>query len=119
MNTFKKFLKRVLRAKWASIPVLLGFLAAVSGWVWAWTKLWGSGQSLILHFNDYLGITRTGSLGDLNLMAGLLLAMFAINFLLVLELEDREPFWGRLLGFVSFFLGVLIFIGFVVIMNIN
>lgn len=115
----KRFLSRALEHKWVSLASLFSGALILGGWIWASVELKGISQPLIIHFNDYIGINRTGGLLDLSWLGIFGLIAIVVNFLIALDLEERDWFWGKFTSLASIFLAALIFIGFVVIINVN
>ncbi len=74
---------------------------------------------LIVHFNNALGINQIGGLKDLAAVAVFGLVALIFDFLLSLELDERDPFLGKLTAAVGLFLAILIFIGFSAIISVN
>lgn len=115
----RNFLSKVLEHKWISLSSLLSLGLVVGGWIWVVISLRGITQPLIIHFNDYVGINRIGGLKDVSSLAIFGVIAVILNFLMALEFEDRDWFWGKLLALVSVLVAGLIFISFVVIINVN
>jgi hypothetical protein len=114
----KNLIARLFRYKWTGIAFALSLTLVLAGWIWAWVRLRGS-SSLTLHFSAYTGINRVGSLSDLHTFGFLGLLMLALNWLIAMSFEERDWFLGKLTAFAGLALGILIFIGFMVIMNVN
>lgn len=109
---------KLVRYKWVGISSALAATLVLTGWIWAWVRLRSQG-SLTIHFNDFVGINRVGSVADLHTFGLLGLIMVAADGLIALAFEERDWFLGKFTAFAGLALGVLIFIGFMVIMSIN
>ena len=114
-----KILKKILEHKIVSSVFLLGFLLIVGGWVKAYFALKSISQPLIVHFNNAVGINQIGGLGDLSAVAVFGLVSLAFDFLLSIELDQRDPFLGTITAAAGLFLSILIFIGFSAIISVN
>lgn len=97
----------------------ISFILVVGGWLWAWFYLQTIDQTLILHFNDRVGINFVGRIGDLTGFVVMALVAVIMNFILALALEDRGWFLGKLLSAATLAFAVLIFIGFAAIISVN
>lgn len=114
----REAIRRIIKYKWVSISFALAYVLVLSGWIWSWARL-KSVTELTLHFNTYTGINRVGTITDLHTFGVLGLIMVSFNLLIAMLLEERDWFLGKLLAFAGLTLGILIFIGFMVIMNTN
>lgn len=114
----EKTISKLLRYKWTGIAFALSITLVVAGWIWAWIRLRGAG-SITLHFSPYAGINHTGGMMDLHAFGLLGAVIITLNWLIAISLEERDWFLGKLMAFSSLVLGALIFIGFMVIMNVN
>ncbi len=112
-------IRDVLRYRFISISHLAGLLFVMGGWVWAYEVLEGVHQTLILHFNNYVGINQVGTPANLVPMGIMGIAITGINFFISLSLMRKERFLGRLVAFVTLFLDLLIFIAFAAIIGVN
>ncbi len=114
-------LKRIAQFKVLGIVFFLALGLVVGGWFWAYTALHGLtvNTPLILHFNDLEGITAVGTLGVITFMGILGTVVVILNAIIVLELEARDRFLGKLTAAVTFIFAVLLFIGFAVIIRVN
>lgn len=72
-----------------------------------------------MHFNNFSGITQIGDLSGLVWVGVGAMAAILVNFLIVLELEERDKFLGKLATAAALIFGLLIFIGFAAIISIN
>lgn len=115
----REFLGMALEHRVASLAFMASFLMVFGGWIWTWIELKGISQPLIIHFNEYMGITKTGSFTDVSWLGVFGISAVLVNFLIALEMEKRGWFWGKFMSLANIFLATLIFIGFLVIMNVN
>jgi hypothetical protein len=115
----KILLRRLAKFKAMTAGFALSFLFIAAGWLWAYIILRKINQPIILHFNNFLGITRIGNLTDLAETGIFGLLMAVINFLLAFNLEERDWFLGKLMAAATLFFGILIFIGFAAIISVN
>lgn len=97
----------------------VSFVLVAGGWLWAWLYLREIDQTLILHFNDRVGINLVGKPGDLAGFGVLALIAVVINSILALALEERDWFLGKLLAAATLAFAALIFIGFAAIISVN
>ena len=111
--------KKFIKFKAISSVFLLSFLFVAGGWLWAFFALRKISQPLIIHFNDFLGITQIGGLNDLTVVALFGVISLVLDFLIALELEERDWFLGKLAAAFGLFLGILLFIGFATIISVN
>ncbi len=111
--------KKFVRFKAVSSVFLLSFLFVIGGWLWAFFALRNISQPLIIHFNNFLGITQIGGLNDLTVVALFGAISLILDFLLALELEERDWFLGKLTAAFGLFFSILLFIGFVAIISVN
>jgi len=109
---------KLVRYKWAGISLALAATLVLTGWIWAFVRLYGLSQ-ITVHFNDYVGINRVAGITDLHAFGVLGLIIVTVNGLIGMALEERDWFFGKLAAFSGLILGILIFIGFMVIMSIN
>lgn len=112
-------LKKFIKFKAVSSVFLLSFLFVIGGWLWAFFALRKISQPLIIHFNNFLGITQIGGLNDLTIVALFGVISLVLDFLIALELEERDWFLGKLAAAFGLFLGILLFIGFAAIISVN
>ena len=115
----RNFFKKIVKFKTISAVFLLSFLFIVGGWLWAFFALRKISQPLIIHFNDVLHINQVGSLNDLTIVALFGLISLVLDFLIALELEERDWFLGKLTAAFGLFFSVLLFIGFAAIISVN
>ncbi len=111
---------KLKKYKGVSITSLVALAFAMGGALWAYFALHRIGATpIILHFDDLSGITAVGGLGDLMLAGGAGIAIVIVNFFLALALEERDRFLGKLTAALTLLFAILLFIGFVAIMNVN
>jgi hypothetical protein len=112
--------KNILKYRLVSLLSLASLLLVLGGAIWSWSALAGSGSSpFILHFNDIDGITNVGGLGNLVMMGILAIFIVILNFFVALELEARDKVLGKIVASVTLAMAILLFIGFVAILNVN
>lgn len=111
--------KKICQHKCLSVVFGCGFAFILGGLILAVWRLRGIKQPLILHFNDYAGISRTGDSGYILWIGALSAIVVAINFLIALELAEKESYWGKFATAATLVFAVLIFIGFAAIINVN
>jgi hypothetical protein len=110
---------KILRYKVISAAFGLCFVLVGGGVLWAYVALKNVSGPLILHYNSIEYITQIGDLRAL-LAAGVFgLIALLVNFILALELKEREWFLGELLAAGSVFMSTLIFIAFAAIISVN
>ena len=113
-------LKKILRHKTVSLVSLGSLLLVAGGCAWAWVALGGvTGSPLILHFDDIQGITAVGGPGSLIFIGCLGVAVVLMNFVIGLELEERDKVLGKIAVGITFIFAVLLFISFAAIINVN
>ena len=104
--------------------IIIGsFVAALvlvaGGTIWAYFALRRITEPLILHYNGQRGISQIGDIWNLLAFGGMGFIMLALNFGIALALEERHPFWGKIVAVANLILGVLIFIGLMAIISVN
>ena len=97
----------------------MSFLLVILGMAWAYASFRSTVSPIILQFNNYDGITKIGSLIELELFGVFGLVMLSINLLVANTLEKRALFLANLAAVWSFFLGTLLFLGFAAIISVN
>ncbi len=112
-------MQKLLKHKIVSLTFLLGFILIIGGWIRTYFMLRNVSQPLIVHFNNALGINQIGGLKDLAAAAVFGIVSLIFDFLLSLELDERDPFLGKLTAVAGLFLAILIFIGFSAIVSVN
>jgi len=92
----------------------------VGGFLWAYISLVGmsSGQ-FIIHFNDIDDITQLGGLNNLVFMGFFGLIIAIMNFAIAVEFDERDPFLGKITGVATLAFGILLFMAFAAILNVN
>ncbi len=102
----------------------------IGGCLWACAELGGiTGNPLILHFNDFNGITQVGGLATLAFMGVFGTLVVLMNTAIALEFADRPGasahgsvngrFFGKFLVAMTLAFAVLLFIAFAAIINVN
>lgn len=109
----------MLRHRWIIGSFGISFLSLLTGMGWAYGKLGNANTPLILHFDNYAGITQIGSLADLELVGLLGLVMIGVNFLIFRSLHERDPFLGKVTATWTCILAILLFLGFAAIISVN
>ncbi len=112
-------MQKLLKHRIVSLTFLLGFFLIIGGWLKAYFVLRGIPEPLIVHFNNALGINQIGGLKDLAAVAVFGIVSLIFDFLLSLELDERDQFLGKLTAAAGLFLAILIFIGFSAIISVN
>lgn len=112
-------LQKFLKFKIITVSFAIGYFLVVLGWIWSFLALKGDKQPLILHFSNSGGISQIGGVKDLTTVAVFSLIFLTADFLLALELEERDWFLGKMLAAGAVFLSILIFIGFAAIIGVN
>lgn len=112
-------MRRILEHRIISAAFLTGFILIVAGWLRAYFTLRNVSQPLIVHFSNAAGINQIGGMKDLAAVAIFALVLLALDFLLSLELDERDPFLGKITAAAGLFLAILIFIGFSAIISVN
>ena len=112
--------RRIIRAKAVSVASFVSLAFVASGWAWAEVALGHVANApLILHFNDLDGITAVGASRSLAYIGGIGIIVVLLNFLIAIELEERDGFLGKLMAGITLIFAVLLFIGFAAIINVN
>jgi hypothetical protein len=108
----------------ALYTIALAFV--IGGCVWACVELGGiTGNPLILHFNDLIGITQVGGLAPIIFMGVFGILVVLMNAAIAFEFADRPgaaahgQFFGRFLAALTLAFAVLLFIAFAAIINAN
>lgn len=115
----KKNIERLLKHRTVSFTFAISFLLIIIGWIRAYFALRGIQQPLIIHFNNAFGINQIGGLADLSAAAVFGIVSLIIDFFLSMELDERDPFLGKLTAAAGLFFAALIFIGLSVIISVN
>ncbi len=101
------------------IIFLLSAVFVLGGSLWAYFSLRNVGQPLVLHFNDLAGITQIGNPIAFLAVGFVAILVLIIDFIIVIELEQRDVFLGKLLAVGALFLSILLFIGYAAIISVN
>ncbi len=112
-------MQKILKHKIVSLVFLFSFLLVIGGWLKAYIALREISQPLIVHFNNAVGINQIGNLGDLAVVGIFGLVALVLDFFISLELDERDPFLGKVTAAAGLFLASLIFIGFAAIISVN
>lgn len=112
-------IKKLSKFKVVSSLFFASFILVLGGLVWAYATLRGVSGSLIMHFNNLVGINQVGGLAELAWIGATGVVVVLINSFVALELEARDWFLGKLLAAATLLFGILIFIGFAAIINVN
>jgi hypothetical protein len=113
-------IKKIIKYRLVSLLSLASLAFVLGGSIWAYASLLNSGVApFILHFNDIDGITRVGGIENLVLMGILGVFMVVIDFFVALELEARDKVLGKIVASVTLVMAILLFLGFVAILNVN
>lgn len=102
-----------------NLAMILSMTLVVGGWLWAYFKLRKIADPLIIHYSPEVGIDQVGYAGDLAKVGVFGIVIVAMNFIISVELEQKDKFLGRLTSAVTAFLGILIFIYFAAIISVN
>ena len=119
----RAFFERVLTYRVVSgVSAASAFLVA-AGWAWACVALRDTSPYIIAHWNSDLDITQAVIGQDIPAflagIGGTGLFFVLVNWLLALELERRDRFWGKLVAGATAAVAALIFIGFAAIIAVN
>jgi hypothetical protein len=113
-------IKKILKYRLISLLSLASLVLVLGGSIWAYSSILSSGSApFILHFNDIDGITKVGGIGDLVGMGILGVVIVVIDFFIALELEARDKILGKMVAGVTLIMAILLFLGFVAILNVN
>jgi hypothetical protein len=105
--------------RFAAGVFLASFFLTVYASAWSYAALGSYPQQLILRFNEYSGITKTGGVWEAVLLGLSGSVLVIVNFFLAILLEDRERFLGRLVTGATLFAALLIFITISAIISVN
>ena len=113
-------IKTIVRHREVSILSFAAIFFVVAGSVWAYLALRGVANApLILHFDDISGITSVGSLSSLVAIGALATILTILNFLIALEFDARDRFFGKIIAVLGLILAILLFLAFAAIINVN
>ena len=113
-------IKNIIRYRLVSVLSLASLLFVLGGAIWCIVVLVASGSSpFILHFNDIDGITVVGGIFNIIFMGLLGVFIVVMNFFVSLELEARDKVLGKIVAGTTLLMSILLFIGFVAILNVN
>jgi hypothetical protein len=95
-------------------------LFAIGGFAWAYIALRNiTGNPLIVHFNATDGITNVSGISAIMFMGVISLLAIGSNFLIALNFDSRDRFLGRFIAAMTLVFGILLFIAFAAIINVN
>ncbi len=112
---FKEFFKH----KIPNLVLVVSLTLVLGGWAWSYFDLKTISDPLVIHYSQGVGIDQVGYAGDLAKVGIFGMVVILINFLIAVELEQKERFLGRLTSGVTLLLGLLIFIYFAAIISVN
>lgn len=112
-------IKKILKFRVTSLIFLVSFVFVLGAALWSYFALRTVGGPIILHFSNFSGITQIGDLSSLVLFGVGAIVVVVINFFIVLELEERDKFLGKLMAAATLIFALLIFIGFAAIIGVN
>ena len=115
----KEFFSKIVRARLLSSLFGGSFLLVLSGIFWVYGKLQSVKGPLVVHFDDLFGISRIGDIFDILQPGFVCLLVILVNFLIALELEEKDRFLPRFLAGMTLFFSILIFISFAAIISVN
>ena len=110
---------KILKFRIISSIFLASFIMVLGGTLWAYFSLRGASGPVVIHFNDLTGINLIGGYSDLIMMGIAGLIFIFVNFLITLELEERDRFLGKLAAAATVLLSILIFIALAAIISVN
>ena len=114
---------KIVKYRFVSLMSLASLAFVAGGFFWALGALQNAGGSqgepLILHFNDLNGITAVGGFSNLIFMGILGVSVIIVNFFIALALEERDGVLGKIMVSMTLVIAILLFIGFVAILNVN
>ena|SRR3989344_8711514 len=97
----------------------LALLLLAAGFFAAYFSLAPIAEPLILHWSEYTGIDRIGSVFDLALVAATGLVLWLVNLAFALALEKRDRLLGKIVALGTLFMAALLFLAFVAIISVN
>ncbi len=112
-------IKKILKFRTTSLIFLTSLLFVLGATLWAYFTLRNLAGLIILHFNNFSGITQIGDVSNLVLAGIGAMAVVIINFFIALELEERDKFLGQLAAAATILFSLLTFIGFAAIISVN
>jgi len=107
--------------KFKKISIILGSSLALGliGFIWTIGALWNVSQSIVLHFNSYIGINHLGSLWQVVALGIFCLVILGINAVVAFALAERLSLWAEIIAWANIFFALLLFIAFQVIISVN
>lgn len=119
LDKVREDIKVFFRHRIPNLALVFSMVLVVGGWLWAYFKLRKITEPLIIHYSQEVGIDQVGYAGDLAKVGIFGIVIVAINFIISVELEQKDRFLGRLTSTVTSLLGILIFIYFAAIIGVN
>ncbi len=110
---------KILKFRVVSSIFLASFALVLGGTLWAYFSLRNVSGPVVIHFNNLTGINLIGSYLDLVMAGTVGLIIIFVNFLIVLELEERDQFLGKLVTAATILVSILIFIALAAIISVN
>jgi hypothetical protein len=113
-------LERIIKHKAVSAACLSAIFITLAGFLWVYfgLRMTGSGP-FVIHWNDMNGITEVGGLWSVAAVGMLGIFITVIDFFIATELEEREPFLGKVVATASALFAVLLFIAFAAILGMS
>lgn len=100
--------------------LFIGSLAVAAGTaLWAHLVFRNIAGPIVVHFNGREGITRIGTVADLDRMLAFEVALIAANALVAFGLPDKEALVRATVAGATIAMSLLIFIGFAAIISVN
>jgi hypothetical protein len=112
--------KKITKHRMVSMFGIPAIVIALAGFGWSYFSLRGiPNGAFILHFNDVSGITRVGGTEIFSFMGIFGVLVTVMNFIIALEFDARDRFFGKYLAFATLVFAVLLFIAFWAIISVN
>lgn len=111
--------EKILKLKIKGPLFFFSFALVLGGVLWTYFTLRDSSGPVIIHFNSLTGINLIGSFWSLIGFGIMALVIIVFNFLIALELSERDRFLARLVAAATLLFGVLIFIALAAIIAVN
>lgn len=109
----------ILKFRAISSIFLFNFALVLGGTLWAYFSFRNASGPVIIHFNNLTGINVIGSYWSLISFGATGLVIIFINFIIAIELEERDRFLGKLVTATTVLLSSLIFIALAAIISVN
>ncbi|MEK7195446.1 MAG: hypothetical protein AAB655_02005 [Patescibacteria group bacterium] len=113
------FWNRFLKHKSTAILFSLALAFVLGGVFWTFFGLKRISGPVVVHFNNLAGINQIGSLWELLSIGAIAAVIIFSNFIIAVELEERDRFLGKTITGATLLFGILIFIGFAAIISVN